>query len=359
MRVLHLPADIGGMAWSLSRAERELGFGSDVLVRTPARHDPTEALADRWVLADKRRPVHAALNLASAFWQIRREYDVFHFNFGATLLHAQMSPMAQPELSLYPRSAKVFATYNGCDARQKYPTMDRGGISACQEPDCYGGMCNSGKRDERRRAGIERMAERAAHIWAVNPDLLRFLPSEKSSFLPYAISPPPLPPSAPRDAGPLRVVHAPTQRGAKGTRYVLSAFEELRAQAPGAFEFDLIEGLPRPEALRRYAEADVVVDQLLVGWYGAVAVEAMWLGKAVMAYVREDDLPAVPAEMAQELSGALWCVTKDSLGAALRAAAADRGRLRQVAAAGQAYAARWHHPAVVALQTTKAYRSAA
>lgn len=359
MRVLHLPADIGGMAWSLSRAERQLGFGSDVLVRSAAPQDPTNAVADRFVLADKRNPAQAALNLAGAFWRIRREYDVFHFNFGSSLLHAQMAPVAQPELSLYPRSAKVFATYNGCDARQKYPTMSRGGISACQEDDCYGGMCNSGKRDERRRAGIDRMAERAAHIWAVNPDLLRFLPAEKSSFLPYAISPPALTPVPPRADGPLRVVHAPTQRGAKGTRYVLQAFDEIKSRHPGDFDFELVEGVTRQQALERYARADVVVDQLLVGWYGAVAVEAMWLGKAVMAYVREDDLPLVPAAMAEQLRAALWCVTKDSLVEALLEAAADRGRVQQIGVAGLAYAARWHHPAVVAAETTQAYRNAA
>ena len=33
MRVLHCPTETGGNAWGLSRAERELGIQSDVMVR--------------------------------------------------------------------------------------------------------------------------------------------------------------------------------------------------------------------------------------------------------------------------------------------------------------------------------------
>ena len=32
-----------------------------------------------------------------------------------------------------------------------------------------------------------------------------------------------------------------------------------------------------------YAQADLVVDQVLIGWYGALAVETMAMGKPVIA----------------------------------------------------------------------------
>ena len=50
-----------------------------------------------------------------------------------------------------------------------------------------------------------------------------------------------------------------------------------------------------PKRTRRYRDADIVVDQLLAGWYGGFAVEAMALGKPVIAYLRESDLHHVPA----------------------------------------------------------------
>ena len=64
-----------------------------------------------------------------------------------------------------------------------------------------------------------------------------------------------------------------------------------RLQREGVpFDLELIENLPNAEATRRYRDADLVVDQLLAGWYGGFAVEAMALGKPVIAYLRESDL---------------------------------------------------------------------
>lgn len=351
MKVLHLPADIGGHAWNLAQAERAQGIDSKVLVRSSGW---AATRADIRLDAGGISP-QSALVLARTFLKIRGEFDVFHFNFGSSLFHSQSLPWAQPELGLYPRRARVFASYNGCDARQKYPTMARGGLSACQEADCYGGMCNSGVLDGRRRAGIEKMAARAEHLWALNPDLLHFLPREQASFLPYAIEPPGLPVAWPRSEGPLRVAHAPTDRGAKGTRYALEVFEALQREMPGRFQFDLVEGLPREEALRRYAMADVVVDQLLIGWYGAVGVEAMLLGKAVAVFIREEDLEPLPTAMRQELAHAVVPATPQTLQEQLLRLEADREALRRVAQAGHAYAKRWHAPRYVASLTAAGY----
>lgn len=353
MKVLHLPADIGGHAWSLAQAERALGCDSRVLVRSSAwGSSPADIRLDAGT-----RSMRSFAVLAGTFLKIRNEFDVFHFNFGSSLFHSLKLPVAQPELGLYPRKARVFATYNGCDARQKFPTMARGGLSACLEEDCYGGMCNSGVLDERRRAGIERMAQRAEHLWAVNPDLLYFLPREKSSFLPYSIAPPGLEVRWPAREGPLRVAHAPTDRGAKGTQYALKVFETLAHDYPGRFEFDLIEGVSREVALRRYQAADVVVDQLLIGWYGAVGVEAMLLGKAVCVFIKEEDLEPVPPAMRAELVQAVVHSTPTTLHDSLLRLERDRDLLLRHAQAGHAYARRWHDPGYVASLTAARYRT--
>ncbi len=55
------------------------------------------------------------------------------------------------------------------------------------------------------------------------------------------------------------------------------------------FEFTLVEGLHREEAKRLYERADLFVDQLILGWYGGVAVELMALGKPVIAHIRPGD----------------------------------------------------------------------
>ena len=53
-------------------------------------------------------------------------------------------------------------------------------------------------------------------------------------------------------------------------------------------ELDLIEGVKHDEARRRYAQADVIVDQLVVGWYGLFAIESMATARPVVTYLHED-----------------------------------------------------------------------
>jgi len=65
--------------------------------------------------------------------------------------------------------------------------------------------------------------------------------------------------------------------------------------------------VPNAEARLRYAAADVVIDQLRVGWYGMFAIESMALAKPVVVHLDEDaaaeteeafglDLPLVRAD---------------------------------------------------------------
>ena len=92
-----------------------------------------------------------------------------------------------------------------------------------------------------------------------------------------------LEPVFPRTEGPVRIAHAANHRGFKGTYFILAAIERLQAEGY-EIEFDLIERTPNPEALRRIGEADIYVDQVIVG-YAFAAMEAMALGKVVLSPV--------------------------------------------------------------------------
>jgi hypothetical protein len=83
------------------------------------------------------------------------------------------------------------------------------------------------------------------------------------------------------------ILHAPSRRGIKGTEWVFDAIESLRNDGVD-FEFEVVEGLSHEEAMKRYAEADIIIDQLRIGWYGVLSVEAMALGKTVLCYIRDD-----------------------------------------------------------------------
>jgi hypothetical protein len=120
-------------------------------------------------------------------------------------------------------------------------------------------------------------------------------------------------PAEPRDV--VRVAHAPSKRAVKGTEAVIAAVETLRARG-APIELDLIEGVPNREARLRYAAADVIVDQLKIGWYGMFAIESMALAKPVVVYLDE--------EAAAE--------TEEAFGLELPLVRADEGNLENVLA---------------------------
>lgn len=83
------------------------------------------------------------------------------------------------------------------------------------------------------------------------------------------------------------IAHAPSRRAVKGTDWVIKAVEDLKHEGINV-ELKIIENMSNDEALLEYSRADIIVDQLRIGWYGVLAVEAMALGKPVVAFIRDD-----------------------------------------------------------------------
>lgn len=352
MRILHLPTSVGGNSWWLSRGERALGLSSDVLVSHSTWLNYPADISLRLETATR---LDKFVRLGSSFLKYRKEYEVFHFNHGSTLIHSPINHLFQADLPFYPESAKLFVTYNGCDVRQKDRVIKVREIAPCHNQNCYGGVCNSGRLDSWRRTGVNKMAQYVQHMWALNPDLLHFLPAEKSSFLPYSIGADSFAPVFPAVSGRLRVLHAPTNREAKGSDHLFNALERLRYSHGDCVELILVENIPNKEAIELYKSADVVVDQLLVGWYGGFAVEAMLLGKPVIARIERDDLRFVPTEMARDLAAAVINADPVTIYDMLVWCVENRLELCRMGEAGANYARRWHDPKYVASITKSFY----
>jgi hypothetical protein len=125
------------------------------------------------------------------------------------------------------------------------------------------------------------------------------------------------------------VVHAPSVRGVKGTEYVLTAVEKLKAENI-PFEFRLIEKMPNSELRRLLTTSDIVIDQLFSETVATLAAEGMATGNAVLTrYIA--DFAGVP-EGCSAVN-----VTRNSLADELRALILDSDRRRQLAYAGRTY----------------------
>lgn len=374
LRILHCPGLVGGHPPNVARHERALGLDSRCVA---FRENPFGYPADE-VLAPPGTPAwRFELRRLRMVWRALRDFDVVHFNFGRTLLPDRISwqsleregaPRAVRaayrawsrwlelrDLAWLRRRGKVVCvTFQGDDVRRGdlLAELGRQDLLDELEPGYY-----DAEGDAHRRRVAEAFARHAHALWALNPDLLHALP-ERARFLPYASvdldawkpEPGPVEPRA----VPL-VVHAPTHRRFKGTRFVEEAVARLRAEGL-RFEFQRVEAITRDEARRIYERADLFVDQLLIGWYGGVALELMALGKPVVCRLRDEDLARIPPEMAREMPivraepGDLTGVLRDWI----RAPAdrrSERGR------ASRRFAERWHDPRGIAEDLRASYES--
>jgi glycosyltransferase involved in cell wall biosynthesis len=305
---------VAGQAFGLSRAERKLGLTSDVAVFTPSGYGYG---FDIDIGARAADPLWRQLGRRLSF--LRRAvdaYDVFHFNFGQTILGIRRFGRVVDELAWLRRRGKtILFTYQGSDIR--------GG----------GGV---------REKAAHRALRYADRVFYQNPDLRQWLPG--ASFLPYAaVDPAALRPEPLPEREEVVVVHAPTDRVIKGTQHVIEAVDALRDEGV-AIRLDLVEGVTRDVALERLSAADLLVDQLMLGWYGTVAVEAMALGRPVLSYIREDEPEDNP--FGPELP--VVRTTPATLIDDLRALAADRDRLRERGVAGRAFVEERHDPVSIA-----------
>jgi hypothetical protein len=366
---------IGGNPQQLARSERQLGLASHAVgfSQNYIGYECDEVL---W------RDGDSVLVREFKRWQLLysalTRFDVIHFNCGMSILPKRIDTKPGPtsqlhgalrlgywaygrifylkDLPLLKSAGKaLFVTYQGGDARQGQFCRENFDIHFADEvpPGYY-----SPASDARRREEIAIFERYADGIFALNPDLLRVLP-RRAKFLPYANTD--LKDWRPSDYRPGSrsrplVVHAPSHQGVKGTRFVLNAVNRLKSEGV-AFEFALVEKMSRSEARKVFEQADLLVDQLLSGWYGGVAVEMMALGKPVVCYLREEDLGFIGAPMRADLPiiraepNTIYEVLKDYL-------VRRRSELAELGARSRAFVEKWHDPISIAALLKEDYLSA-
>lgn len=362
LRVLHCPGVIGGHPVSLARSEREIGLASwsVCLTDNPFGYPVDETL---WRPTDG--PLRREFQRWRLLWRALQDFDVVHFNFGSSLappridgqygegaghrLLAQIydtyaALLFQRDLPLLRRAGKVIAvTYQGSDARQREFTLKHLEPQIVRELPSDYFPPGSDALKQRMIAGFARHADL---IYALNPDLLHVLP-DRARFMPYAlVDPRQAVLKLPEPARVPVVVHAPTHRANKGTAHILQAVDRLRDEGM-TFEFVLVEDTPHPEAQRILSRADVVIDQVLAGWYGGVAVEVMAQGKPLVTRMSQRDLRFLPPGMRDELP--MISAGPDTIIDVLRdLLTARRHELPDLGLRSRRYVERWHDPLRIA-----------
>lgn len=341
LSIVHGPANVGNLPWVLSNEMKALGHDSRVIANYGTWLGYP---ADRIIgnAGDKSISNVAARALNGLRQAVGNQ--VLHYYFGRAFFSwddfGRLNPFPFADMRLAKGLGKrIVMTYQGCDARIASRSNASNAVTMCREGACAVYPQCIATLDDRRKETIRVVDSLADLVLFVNPELGHCLP--RGSFLPYgnvdvmAVQPAP----RKREGKPL-ILHAPSDPHIKGTRFIVEAIEALRGEFD--FEFRLVEGLPHEEAMRLYADADLLVDQLLAGWYGGLGVELMAMGKPVACYVREEDLGFIPERMKADLP--LYRIHPDSLVSDLRGILADQPNWDMMGRRSRDFVMRWHHP---------------
>ena len=193
--------------------------------------------------------------------------------------------------------------------------------------------------DDIRGKKVPRMIKKYADfIYVSTPDLLEYASNCKADVL-YIPNPIDLDDykiigtGVGEEKDTINIVHAPSDRARKGTEWICRAIDRLRGNG-FKINFNLVENMNHWNAVEYYKSADIIIDQLLVGWYGMVAIEGMALGKPVCCYIRDDLLDKYDPQVVN--------INKDNLYENLKSLIQDYDFRREIGMSGRRYAEKYH-----------------
>ncbi len=208
------------------------------------------------------------------------KYDIFHFHFGHSLLPFNLD---LPILKLLGK--KVFMEYHGSDIRRPsvFKEKNKFAYSINQEIE---------KKSFLKQRRISRYVDGIiVHDHELKEHLFDF--GVKIHILPLRIDLTNYKVSLPKVQNEtICIVHAPSKKEIKGSNIIIETVEELKEFYN--IDFKLVYNMPHEKALRIYQKADLIIDQLRIGSYGMLSIEAMAMGKPVICYLREDLISLFP-----------------------------------------------------------------
>lgn len=288
MRILHAPVNCAGQAYILSRAQRRLGYKSDVLIFNQNYLDYKCDI--NLELANKKRINRYVVYIRNLIYCLRN-YDVFHFHCGLSLLPNNLD---LPILKFFGK--KTIMQYWGSDIMQLDIAEKYTQWSFKELKEIYPNI-----DDSKQRQKIIRINSLVSQSIVGSPTLLMYSP--KSIVVDKAIRLLDFPfIGVKNNNNNLTILHAPTHRKIKGTEDILKTIDRLKKEH-FQFNFVLVEKKEHDEVIGYYNQADIIIDQLRQGPYGTLGTECMTLGKPVICWCNREiknkyflDCPVVIAD---------------------------------------------------------------
>ena len=144
-------------------------------------------------------------------------------------------------------------------------------------------------------------------------------------------------------------------RNVKSTHIYLPLIDRLKAEGHD-IELIFFHDVPNTQARFYQVQADIVVDMLTVGWFGANVREAMMLGKPVVCFLRPEWLETVRREIpdyANELP--IVSATPSTVYDVLKGLIESPEKRAEIGRRSREFAVKWHSPEAGAKRMIEIY----
>lgn len=300
-KIAHFPTDLGMRAYSLCKAERELGLDSWVIIRYIGSHS-----SDSFSVLYSPNPILYTWRLLRAF-QRNLEADIIMANAGSSLFDFNSNGLNLLDIPIYKSLGKrIFVTYQGCDIRLCEYCPVR--ISLPKSLFCPNMQYSSYKN-------FDRVKLRKLNIWmryadailGITPDLclidgIEYTPHAKYLYNINDI----VTEKGKNECHKIRICHMykagiPGAGYLKGTQLIENTLKAILVKYPNNVEYIPFSGLSWENCLKFITTCDILIDQVVMGWYGGISVEASLSGTLPVAYIDKSLLRFVPRDMRDNL----------------------------------------------------------
>lgn len=309
-------------ARSLNHYNNYLGYKSDYYVDLQQYKNINEANKD----------------LKNTALKYMSEFDIFHFHFGTSLTLDYSDLHVLKEFD-----KKVVMNHWGSDVRM---------YSKAKEMNHYANVKDMDEEGIKRKLNF--LSKHISHCIVADYELYEYVKNyyENVHIVPQAIDINKYNPIIKEDEKcnkKMLIVHAPTSPEIKGTQYILKAIEELKLKYN--FDFKLIQGMSHDEAKKIYQKADLIIDQILIGGYGLLAIEAMAMEKPVICWISDYMKEKYPREIP------IICANPENIKEKIEYAIKNKELLQVIGRKGRKYIKSYHDSNKVCSQLIKIYES--
>lgn len=325
-RVLHLPVNKTDKLSVFTDTMKEKGISTQSLILADSA-EPFQHQAD---IALEKAPTDL-ISASQVLKDLVSKYDIFHYHVRPLLFSSHYAfPTGMDMIMLRAAGKRVFFHFHSREARLAsvfQPTLPHDNVA-----DNPRDLPTKLKEDEQ-RIFLEFVKGVCNAVLVPDPELQSYV--GEAVIIPRMLDLKKWIYVGTEPGKVLRVVYEPSRSDGKDTEEILSAVEKLRSEGT-LVELRLVENIPNEETMEIFKWADIVIDQLRVGWYSILSVEAMALGKAVVCHIRDDlkhHLPYPPP---------LAVANPDNLYQVLKDLASNPAEVRSLGERGREYVEELH-----------------